>query len=261
MRRVGLALVVLAAVCILGASSALAKDPVTIRDDVGDAGSAPDLSQLRIEDNGAGGFVFTLVLSTMPDLQPDGLVFFWFDTDRNASTGNSLGAEFLVVAGESGIAQARWDGSDWLPISPPMDRRLTGTGVQFTTTDLGTATFKVAVTSTRLTTEDVDVLPREGLFAFPATIDAIVIPGIVLKPKAGRILDARGLRAQLSSAEIVRPHLRCTLKYRGKIAKPLAGGCRWRIPKTLKGKQLTLTVTFTYGAVSTTRKVPLLRVG
>ena len=259
MHRAALVLVVIAALCTLSASSALAKDPVTLRDDGGDAGNAPDLSQLRIEDNGRRGFVFTLVLSTMPDLQPDGIVFFWFDTDRNSSTGNRLGAELLVVAGESGVAQARWDGSDWAPISPPVDRRLTGSGVQFTTTDLGTDRFAIAVTSTRLTTEDVDALPNEGLFAFPATIDGIVIPGVVLKPRAGRVLDARGLRAKLSSAEIVRPQLRCTLKY-GKIVKPLAGGCRWRIPRTLKGKQLTLTVTFTYGRASITRNVPLLRV-
>ena len=261
MRRVASILVVLAAVCTLSASSALAKDPVTLRDDVGDAGNAPDLSQLTIDDNGASGFVFTLVLSTMPDLQPDGIVFFWFDTDRNASTGNRLGAEFLVVAGESGVAQARWDGSDWIPISPPADRRLTGTGLQFTTTDLGTTTFAIAVTSTRLTTEDVDALPNDGLFAFPATIEGIVIPGVVLKPKAGRVLDVRGLRVKLSSTEIVRPHLRCILRYRGKIVKPLRGGCRWRIPTSLKGKRLTLTVTFTYGVFSTTRNVPLLRVG
>lgn len=245
---------------LISAPPALAKDPITLRDETNDAATAPDITSLTIEDNDAGSWVFTVVLATMPDLQPDGLLGFFFDTDRNQATGGlGNGTDFMVNAGSSGVAQYRWDGTEFVPLAPPADRRLTGTGVLFTVSraDLGTDRFDLAVVSTRSSTEDHDVVPNDRPFSYPATIDRLEMPFTVLAPRAGAILDARLIRAVLSSGDIVRPRVRCTLKYRGKALKPLEGGCRWRIPRNLRRKKLVLTITLSYGATTLTRTLPV----
>jgi hypothetical protein len=79
--------------------------------------------------------------------------------------------------------------------------------------------------------------------AFPPRIDRFLIAAAILSPRAGGVLDARRIETQLTTGEFVKAPFTCRLTYRGIALKPHRGGCRWRIPKALKNKQLTLTIT------------------
>jgi len=232
-----------------------AKDPVTFADATGDAQGIPDLASISIEDNGAGGLVVTIVLATMPDLQPDGLVYLFVDTDVNAATGNDLGAEVMVILDATGIGMLRWDGTQMAPVAPPADAQLTGMGVQFTLarTDVGERFRLAVVSTTQSPTSGIDIMPNDGEGLYPATIVRLENPATTISVRRGAVLDVRSRKVVLSSGATVQAQMRCTLRNRGKVVKALAGGCRWRIARTLGGRRLTLTVVFTYGGQTKTQ--------
>ena len=255
--------------CLAHAPVAAAVEPITIADPTGDAGGAPDVTSVRIEDNGAGSFLITTTLATMPDLQPDGIVVFYFDTDRNRAEGDpdTFGEDFRVaVAAEGGFvyhSQYRIVNGQSLPVPVPADhvRRLTRTGFQFSVSraDLGAAEFRLFVIAARDSSDIQDTVPDKPTYGFPGAIVRVQVPEAVRSPRAGRILDARTVEFVLSTNEtIVRPKRTCTLAHRGRLIKPLAGGCRWRIAPRLKGKRLTLRVTIRYGGSSRRWTVPVL---
>jgi hypothetical protein len=127
--------------------------------------------------------------------------------------------------------------------------RLTGTGVAFVLTraQLATARFDVFAGATRDSTNAVDDAPDEGVLSFPPRITRLLVGEAILFPRAGGILNARRVQAQLSTGDFVQAPLTCRLTNGRKVLKPLVGGCRWRIAKALKNRRLRLRITASFG--------------
>lgn len=90
----------------------------------------------------------------------------------------------------------------------------------------------------------------------PTTIVAVRLPASRL-PRAGRIFSLRGLRAELSTGERVRPDaVSGTAVIAGKRAAR-AGPLAWRIPRAARGKTLVLVLHISYGSARTTKALRL----
>lgn len=110
------------------ARSSESQSILEFNDPAGDASGAPDITAVDLSGNAATGQItFHVVATGLVPATADGrlrAVDFWLNTDRNASTGNSSGAEFLLCLwtglGSTALHYAleRWgsDGSfDLLP--------------------------------------------------------------------------------------------------------------------------------------------------
>jgi hypothetical protein len=103
----------------------------TFADPAGDAGTAPDITQVVVSD-GVGLISF---LVSVP-LAPSTAVALYLNTDRNASTGKD-GNEFVVVAsidpeGAKVFDGERWNGSAWEEHEPAsLQVYSTASGVEF----------------------------------------------------------------------------------------------------------------------------------
>jgi hypothetical protein len=240
-----------------------AANPIaTYPDATGDSATAPDLTQVVITDNGDGTLGVEASLASVQDLA-DASFAFLIDADNNASTGSAMGSDYVVYGNQTGVALLRWNGSDWEAAteSVPLDPNLEAGKLSFrlALADIGGASSFRFGTDT-IHGDDIDGIPEDGLYAYPARpeIARILLPFTSLSPVAGKIYRATGAQVILAEdspqAEIT---VTCKLTYKG---KPLAtvGKCAWRLPKTLKGKSVVLTLTYSTGtAVLMSRKYPL----
>ena len=260
----------LVTVLVVGAARApaatdrAAAAPATYSDPAGDAKSAPDITGVTIAGAGTGTYDVRVDLGTMPNLEPDGVLLFGIDADRNDRTGNSLGWEYEVIAISKGAVYLRWNGSDEVEFSPqPLNPRLTGSGISFTLskTDLGGELFDFTAATARADGDDLDTAPDSPPATFPKQIEKLLVPAASLSPRAGKVFRFTGATVQLDSGETVTPEeTTCRLTYKATELKPLAGGCAWRIPKQLRKKAVVLEVTLSYGGASVSQTFPL-RVG
>jgi hypothetical protein len=110
----------------------------------------------------------------------------------------------------------------------------------------------------------IDDAPDDGTWTYEFTAGArasrVVLP-TTLKPRPGKVFDARAVHVQLSDGTRVAPErMTCRLTSPATALRPLAGGCRWRIPTRLGGRPIVLTVVATYaGAQLTTSKRFIVR--
>jgi hypothetical protein len=257
-----------AVVAAVLAPGAVAGSPVVYADSTGDSKSAPDVVQLSITDNGNGTIAVSIKIAAA-NLGSDGLLGFFVDADRNRSTGSSTGADYLLVAASQGAMLGKWNGSDFAGFAhQPINPRFDGTELSFTLTlgDLGTTTFDFVAVGLR--GNDVDVAPDNGGTFPPQTppqaatpeIKSIAFPATLLFPKAGRVyrVNVSQIAVRLTDDEMVRPEsVTCTLTYRGKALKPLAGGCAWKLPKKLKKAKLVLTIAVSYQGQTGSIRIPV----
>lgn len=261
MRRLLIAIVTVLAFCAM-APPALAAFPIRIADPTGDAVNIPDVSGVTIEDNSAA-FVFTVELATMQDLRPDGLILVLIDSDRNAQTGGlDAGIDFAVTAEFDGAGLLRWNGTAFEPagatISPTLDQGRFGFTIPKATLN-NSQKIDVVVLATTNSSENVDGAPDQSAFTYLPAISRLVIPTSVTSIRRGGVLSARTVRAEMvpipGQTITVQATLRCTLTFRGRAIKALAGGCRWRIPRAWRGRRLTLRITATVGTETRTQTV------
>jgi len=260
MRRLLIALIAALASCVL-ASPAVGANPITITDPTGDATSVPDVVRVTIEDAGTG-FAFSVELATMQDLLPDALVLVLLDSDRNAQTGGlDAGIDFAVLADKDGAGLLRWNGTTFEPVAQSISPSLNQGRFGFTLpkATLGSQKIDVIVIATTQSSDNVDGAPNESAFTYLPAITRLLIPGSVLNVRAGAVLNARTVQANMMPVPgqnvAMRPTLKCTLMHRGRVIKALAGGCRWRIQTALRGKRLSLRITATVGSESRTQTV------
>lgn len=257
LRRILLTVISVVALALGASAASNSTTAVSITDPSGDAGAAPDITRVTVADDIAGSFTFSVDLATMPDLQPDGFLVVFIDADRDPDTGRN-GAEYYVAASPRGLDLARWNGTAWgLVEGANLQLRLTGTGVSFVLPQafIAASRFDVWAGATRDSSNAVDDAPDDGVLSFPPRIARFLVAQAILFPRAGGILDARRIQAQLSTGDFVRTPMTCRLTYLRKALKPLAGGCRWRIAKTLKRKRLTLRITASYNGDAVTTSV------
>jgi hypothetical protein len=85
----------------------------TYTDVRGDSGKAADLKSVVVSNDDMGDYSFTATFAA--PLVPEHALLVYLNTDREASTGNSDGAEYVVaVSGDGDIEFDRWTGSHWV---------------------------------------------------------------------------------------------------------------------------------------------------
>ncbi|HEY3183573.1 MAG TPA: hypothetical protein VGJ77_12100 [Gaiellaceae bacterium] len=254
-------LVTAALAALASAPGALAAGPSVYTDPTGDAKSAPDLARATLTPSADGATIaFDIELASVQDLADDAAIVVSVDADRSPTTGDSGGYDYAVFAFAGGAGIGKWENGELIPltqhsISPSLD----GGHFRFTLTlaDIGSpAAFTFDVGS--IHGDDVDRLTESSLeFPVVPKVSGWVFPATLLFPKAGKLYAVQGLQLRLDDNSFVKPEtVACTLTYRGKPIAP-AGGCRYRIPKALKGKKLMLKVTLTYAGAAYSQTLPL----
>jgi hypothetical protein len=229
--------------------------PAEYTDPAGDAKSAPDVTKVAVSlDSGTGALQFVVDLAADDQLAGGAAIIIPLDTDRNAGTGDSTGAEYLVALFADGAGILKWNGSDMVPFNhQPLVVTKSARQVTFglCACDLGTQTFNFAVVGIR--GSDIDVAPDSGgtfpIPEHPVTIKSFVYSPKPLFPKAGKrfTLKPLGIRLAETNEIVVPDSLSCAAKLAGKKLKGSgAGGCSWLIPKKTHGKKLVVTVNVEY---------------
>jgi len=261
-KRLGGLVAVLAALALVGAGAARAGTAYVYTDAAGDSVSAPDVQKVTLTDGGNGTVGVEIDLAA--NIADDGsCVAFMIDADRNSLTGSPIGVEYMVYADAHGASMSKWDGAEWADVDQPslvpglVAGRLTFT---LTLSDLATTGFDFIVAAVH--DNDIDLAPDDGRSTYPEadakpTIQAVMVNATALLPKAGKTLSIPSLQLRLSTDQIVSSDsLTCTLTYKGTQLQPVRN-CTWKLPKTLKGKKLTLKMTATYQGETQTVTLPV----
>jgi hypothetical protein len=234
----------------------------TYTDATGDSKSAPDIGNVLVSlDSGSGIVGFGIQLANNDDLSNGGAVLVEIDTDRNAATGNSVGAEYAVIVGQNGYAFLKWDGNQMSPFAhqPAVVGLSNGVlAIALCSCDLGTQSFNFAIGTIR--GNDIDVAPDNGIWAFPQqttsqiTFQSVLVSPKPLFPKAGKRFTVSVMGAKLGTGEIVQvDSSSCTATLAGHALHGSGtGGCTWTLPKKAKGKKLVVDVTVSYQGASDT---------
>jgi hypothetical protein len=247
----------LVAAVIVGASPGAAKQAADFTDPLGDGRGALDIIAVNVSNDALGEVNVFVVFFGFFAPGADMQVTLVVDSDRNRQTGgNGFDYAFQYDALENTHAVGRWDGTRFAVFDAPTATvSWTASSVLFkiNRSDLGgTAGFDFWVRSHQNPpdSELIDDAPNDGTWTYELTTaqaTRVVLPA-TLKPRAGKVLDARGVRVQLSDGTRVTPErLTCRLTRGGTALRPLAGGCRWRIPARLRGRPIVLTVVAAYG--------------
>jgi hypothetical protein len=104
----------LAFVVLVAASAARASNGELYRDPLGDTTAAPDLGEVRAENDDAGRLLFTVAVENRTRLELGDVYALWIDADLNERNG-ARGYEYAVVVdgGTRKVALARFDGGRW----------------------------------------------------------------------------------------------------------------------------------------------------
>jgi hypothetical protein len=236
-----------------------AANSASYTDSTGDGGAGPDITNIAVSSDDAGNITFRVDIPNRPTLPATLYAEVEIDADSNAATGEpESGGDYFFVSDGPRYGLGRWNGSAWegVPLPASLNASYSG-GITFTINagDLGGTTgfrFWVGVSEELASSTFSDVAPEFGLYTYslartPAVVD-LVVPAAVSTPRAGKLFSARAIRLELDNGNVVAPDERtCTLKIAGKVVKPLAGGCKWRIPAAAAGKRAVLKVTLAYG--------------
>jgi hypothetical protein len=126
--------------------------PATFTDQGGDSGTAADITTVNVTNDDKG--LYRLDVDFATPYGDTGVLFLYLDTDLNASTGNSFGADYLLVDNHAkhGFYLEKWVGSDWddapseetVSVSVASDQK--NMTVEFNKSDLGdTAGFNFVI--------------------------------------------------------------------------------------------------------------------
>jgi hypothetical protein len=272
-RRAGLLalLAVTSAIALTGAGSAGAVGRYT--DPVGDGNGSADVTGVSVASDANGQVLITISTAEDPEANGGSVVLF-LDTDVNQETGRpgTLGADFLFGVDAEGYGFARWTGSDWDWDTPFSTVRVmtTARGAVFSVnrSELGaTASFNfwARTVTGEEASEQLDDAPDDGAFNYKLDTGGPDIRQVRVQatpdsgPKAGRkfVVAATGLvLPPTGSMLIVWPQPEsylCAAKLGGKALRGTgAGRCTYAIPKTAKGKRLSIAVTASYQGASKT---------
>jgi hypothetical protein len=249
-------------VCVLVTAGGAA-GAATLTDPAGDAvGGAADITQVAVSNDEAGNITFAFTLGDRAALTPDDLLLILLDVDRDAMTGFN-GIDFgIAVTTDGAVLLRAAPGSTFAPAPQPTLRTEdNGKTVVINRSDLGETRGFVFAAATALESnadaEDATLLLGYDLGLKPV-LENLTARFSPAKPKAGRPFRLRTSSLRLDDGSIVHADaVTCVAKIGG---KRLAGGCSWRIPKSAKGKRLTITLTARYEGVSATFSPRVFRV-
>jgi hypothetical protein len=274
---VSLAMLVLA---LLAARVALADARYT--DPAGDSGGAPDITAVTVANDAAGNLTFTIT-TNQPALAADAGVYTFFDTDKNAATGDQ-GIEFALFAEADGWEFDRWDGSKYVEASAPSANATYSNGVltfKIAKADFaGVSSFVFYVYGLQWDAADKVIASDDapnGTEAYtytlstpapapkPLTLRASTPVSVPLRPVHGkafsvRVAVTRGDTGGPLASGVVTCKVTVGLKALRAVGSVSAGkaGCRMVIPAAAKGKRLRGTIKVTFRNISVTKSFSYL---
>jgi hypothetical protein len=283
-RRVILVVLAAAVVSALASLSALADAAYT--DPAGDAtGDAPDITGVRVSNDTGGQILFSVAVS---NLTPESMLWLTLDTDNNKATGKD-GSDYVLSwtasanPAQNGWYIQRWDGTNWAPSSyASLRSELTPSGVDFSVnqSDLGNTTgFALKAIAERFlgsAVSGIDLAP-DGLSSWryaltPGATPVLTPPVTAVKPVFGAIstVPARPLAGKtlLVTLAVNRSDTGTPLTIGTITSEPSIAGIvlqhaqsfsngkarlSFVVPKTARGKVITVKIKITSGAQSATK--------
>ena len=260
--------------------------PFVVFDTIGDAAGTADITSVAVARDADDRLTFVVNVAGHPSMKRGDLFSIGIDADRNLETGTNGFDRVMALGWPKGDAEptysvVTWGGSEWEDLDALVDASYSAHGVRFVVAkdEIGVGrSFRFDARAERLSAPNrgsVDRVPRKGFASVslgsPATIAEIgrmLIPGTILFPEAGKVLRVRGIELAADDSRVdvapglgvttmVRPdRVRCTAKIGSAVLRPV-GSCAWRVPRTARGKTLTLKVSVAYRGAEVTDAYPL----
>ena len=284
MRRLPLALALAAALVLVVSTSASARpldiQPVSFSDQVGDAGTAPDISTVSVTNDATGTYFFDVAFAT--PLTTTSVVDVYLDTDLNPATGDpqSGGADVVIedVESDQSFGFYKWDGTKWGFVSAVAIHVSGSKDLKDLKFDAGTADLG-AITGFNFFVEAVDGDGSAGHFddapsgvavwqyklQQQVTLSLIAAKATAVKAGGTWVLVLAAKRsdtgATLGSEGTVVCHAtsgstKLAVTAHGFVPAGSVGsvaGCGFKVPKKLKHKLLHGTITVAYEGQSITK--------
>jgi hypothetical protein len=242
-----------------------------------------DIASVTVSDVAASGLITVAVTVTTTDASTG--VFAFLDTDQNASTGSSTGAEYALFwgqdSGQWGWDIEHWNGSDWVTVTQTATMSFARSGAVLTwtinKTDIGSpSAFNLNLGAMTMDASGnptgVDLAPDSGVWSYTlSTVPPPPPPVVVVKPLIGRptLTPARAVAGKRvtvafpvtrsdTGAALTAGKMVCDPSVAGKViphAEQFKGGIArlsFVIPKSAKGKLLKVHLTIKSGAQSAT---------
>jgi hypothetical protein len=276
MRRLVLVLSALVCAAIVVATATGASDitapPVAFPDPAGDAGTAADITNIAVTNDDHGQYTFAITFAT-PYAGNAGFELY-FDTDKNPNTGDvdSSGSEFVLVDDFSAHAYGLffWTGSTWQAVTSAKTAAVSiaadgkSMTLSINKSDLANTTafnFWLWSLEGDGSTGHYDDAPSgSGTFAYTAQTVFTLSVGVAAQTaaKAGGSwgITMAAVRSDTNATVGSEATLVCKAKAGTKalaltgkafVSAGSGGGsaavCAFKVPKTLKGKTLTATMT------------------
>lgn len=247
------------------AQPALAATPTTFTDPSRDAAAgAPELTTVVVSNDDAGTIRFRVNVDNQRRLGRDASIELYVDSDQNPTTGDplSLGADYRVVV--DGASQSfefgRWDGARFDPTTPGDTVRVwywSGPSISVNRSELGgtgALSFWVRAAGPEQAS---DAAPDRGTWAYqlqagganPPDIEVFYFRSRPAVPRAGAAWELRvdSIRLVGAAARIRPDGWTCSATLTGKRLRGTGPtGCRFRLPKSARGKKLVAELRIVY---------------
>jgi len=260
---------------LVGRTAAVSTAPVRAQatgsaeyqDAAGDSGTGPDITTITVSNDDERMMTFGVSLPNRPAPRSEFVLAVFINADLDVTTGDvSLGGvDYVLLATAEGVALGHWDGSD---MDFSQHTSVSGTyssGPTFTFSDVdigNTDTFSFVVATFDDFDDDsnFDIYPESGQSIYVLEITPVItgldIPRGTLVAHAGKTFSLLPIELKLDTGEVVDPDERdCTAHLGSKALRELSGGCRWKLPKSARGKRIRFDVTLGYHGAQTTTKL------
>jgi hypothetical protein len=226
-------------------------------DPAGDSGPAPDITAVVVSNDDRGILTFALTFANRTSLVADDRVVIGLDVDRSRSTGSSSGVDYLIVADNQRgtVRLARWNGSVFDVFQAQTLRAVDWKTFTIDRAELnGTSAFNFLVQAGTPAgfAQPYDEAPDRGaLWIYELQLAGEAVEEVSLEvkavfkpaaPRAGSVFSVtRATIERASGGDIGLTALACKATITRKTLRPL-GRCRWRIPRSARGKTLVVVV-------------------
>jgi hypothetical protein len=245
----------------------------TYPDATGENAAAADISSIAVANSPTAATVTVKVtLANRPTLDPTSGILVFLDTDRNGATGDPGGFEYLFTLDATGYQWLKWDGTQFSDAGVQLPVTFSNGVATFTltTADIGgVGSFDFAaltVSGPDPNNPVTDVAPETNqplftytLVAAPAAPAPTTVKGTTVTvngpPKSGKKFVVGPYSVNLSDGTSINlAGVKCTATLgAAKLKGTGAGGCTFALPKTAKGKKLTVKVSGKAAKVTLTK--------
>ena len=203
MKRIAMSVMVIAS-ALAGAGSARAETSFT--DPAGDSGAAPDVTGVAVANDQAGTVTFRLRVVNQPDLAADGEVVLVIDSDRNETTGDAAGFDYVLIlsGSERSWLFGHWNGTDFDFDTTPSNTVRVAYAAGLMTFSVnrselaGTAAFSFLVLASQIDADgeivESDDAPDDGTYEFALTISTKSFTSAATLPSEKRYNGARSIK-------------------------------------------------------------------